>query len=51
MLEETGRELDFSLLFLSKNLIWNPEILPPAGKSRICSVFPPLSAGCSCLWV
>ncbi|GKV47160.1 hypothetical protein SLEP1_g54080 [Rubroshorea leprosula] len=37
-LEETGRELDFSLLFLSKNLIWNPKISPPAGSFRICSV-------------
>ncbi|GKV18392.1 hypothetical protein SLEP1_g28787 [Rubroshorea leprosula] len=50
MLEEIGRELDFSLLFLSKNLIWNPEISPPAGSFRICAVLPPLSAGCSCLW-
>ncbi|GKU88879.1 hypothetical protein SLEP1_g3093 [Rubroshorea leprosula] len=39
-LEETGRELDFSLLFLSKNLIWNPEISPPARSFRICSAFP-----------
>ncbi|GKV17131.1 hypothetical protein SLEP1_g27673 [Rubroshorea leprosula] len=27
------RKLDFSLLFLSKNPIWNPEIFPPAGES------------------
>ncbi|GKV17624.1 hypothetical protein SLEP1_g28102 [Rubroshorea leprosula] len=29
MLEKLVRKLDFSLLFLSKNLIWNPEISPP----------------------
>ncbi|GKU89627.1 hypothetical protein SLEP1_g3741 [Rubroshorea leprosula] len=47
-LEETGRELGVGLLFLSKNLIWNPEIFPPCWKSRICFAPPFLTAGCPC---
>ncbi|GKV48957.1 hypothetical protein SLEP1_g55731 [Rubroshorea leprosula] len=43
-LRKTGKQPDFILLFWSKNLIWNPEISPPAGKSEsalLCSVLPP----------
>ncbi|GKV17132.1 hypothetical protein SLEP1_g27674 [Rubroshorea leprosula] len=42
------RKLDFSLLLLSENLIWNPEILPPCWKIRICLALLCPSAGCSC---
>ncbi|GKV35893.1 hypothetical protein SLEP1_g44097 [Rubroshorea leprosula] len=49
-LEETGRELNFSLLFLSKNLIWNPEISPLQEASGSALLFPLLSVGFS-LWV
>ncbi|GKV15511.1 hypothetical protein SLEP1_g26298 [Rubroshorea leprosula] len=46
MLEETGRELDFSLLFLSKNLTWNPEIFPLCWKFQICLALLVFTAGC-----
>ncbi|GKV21413.1 hypothetical protein SLEP1_g31396 [Rubroshorea leprosula] len=42
--EKLVRKLGISPSFLSKNLIWNPEIFPPARKSGsalLCSVFPP----------
>ncbi|GKV13430.1 hypothetical protein SLEP1_g24436 [Rubroshorea leprosula] len=45
--EKTYRQNSDGILF-EPDL--EPRNLPPVGSFRICSVLPPLSADCSCLW-
>ncbi|GKU88962.1 hypothetical protein SLEP1_g3167 [Rubroshorea leprosula] len=49
--EKLVRKLGISPPFLSKNLIWNPEIFPPAGNSRSALLCSPaaLVVGANCL--
>ncbi|GKV11604.1 hypothetical protein SLEP1_g22848 [Rubroshorea leprosula] len=43
-------KLGISPSFLPKNLIWNPEILPPFLEIRICSVLPSSPPAAPALW-
>ncbi|GKV01817.1 hypothetical protein SLEP1_g14339 [Rubroshorea leprosula] len=44
--EKLVRKLGISPSFLSKNLIWNPEIFPPCWKFQICLALLVFTADC-----